>query len=112
MSVQQLKTTDAFETLIQQGVSLVDFNAPWCAPCRMQEPILEILSDQYQGKAAVAAVDIDQNRDVAIKMGVHSIPTLVVFRDGREVERFVGVQPESALVEALDTWMEMPEVEN
>jgi thioredoxin 1 len=111
MSIQQLKSTDAFESLIQQGISLVDFNAPWCAPCRMQEPILETLSAQYQGKATVAAVDVDQNRDVAIKMGVHSIPTLVVFRDGREMERFVGVQPESALVEALDTCMETKEFE-
>jgi thioredoxin 1 len=108
MSVQKLKSTDAFNSVIHKGVSLVDFNAPWCAPCRMQEPILETLSVQYQGKATVAAVDIDQNRDVAIKMGIHSIPTLVVFRDGREVERFVGVQPEFTLTEALDTWMETP----
>jgi thioredoxin 1 len=112
MSVQKLKSTDAFRSLIHKGVSLVDFNAPWCAPCRMQEPILETLSVQYHGKATVAAVDIDQNRDVAITMGIHSIPTLVVFRDGKEVERFVGVQPEFTLTEALDTCMETPKTEH
>jgi len=106
MSIQQLKSTDAFKSVIHEGVCLVDFYAPWCAPCRMQEPILDALSVQYQGKATFAAVDIDQNREAAVEMGIHSIPTLVVFQDGREVERFVGVQPESVLVVALDTCME------
>jgi thioredoxin 1 len=102
MSIQQLTSSEAFESTIAKGIALVDFNAPWCAPCRMQEPILQSLSVQYQGKATIASLDIDRNREIAIRMGVQSIPTLVVFRDNHEIRRFVGIQPESILAEALE----------
>ena len=84
------------------GLTLVDFSAPWCAPCRLQEPIIRRLAAQFEGKAFIAAVNIDESRDVASNLGIQSIPTLILFRNGKEVQRFVGLQSEATLSEALE----------
>ncbi|MEJ2587838.1 MAG: thioredoxin domain-containing protein [Deltaproteobacteria bacterium] len=102
MELHELKSGDEFTSTISQGVTLADFNAPWCAPCRTQEPILEKLAERFQGKASIAAINVDQNRDVAMRLGIRNIPTLIVFKDNEEIERFVGVQPETTLSEALE----------
>ena len=91
-----------FKKEISQGLSLVDFNAPWCAPCRMQEPILEKLSKRYEGRVRIAALNIDENRNTANRFGIRSIPTLIIFNKGKEVQRFVGLQSEGTLSDSLD----------
>ena len=85
-------TEKNFDSVVGSGVTLVDFWATWCGPCKMQGPIIDQLGDQYQGKFTVAKLDVDQNPSIAARYGVMSIPTLIVFRDGEEVTRRVGVQ--------------------
>ena len=82
---------------------LVDFWAPWCSPCRQITPLIEELSSENSGSAVVGKVNIDDNRRIAEQYGVDSIPTLMVFKGGQVVERFVGVQPKARLQEALDS---------
>ncbi|MCF8082707.1 MAG: thioredoxin fold domain-containing protein [Deltaproteobacteria bacterium] len=102
MEVREIHTIEGFEKAIEEGVTLMDFNAPWCAPCRSQEPILEELAQKFQGKASVAAMNLDENRDIAVRLGILSIPTLIIFKNRKEIQRFVGLQPEATLSEALN----------
>lgn len=106
MEIKQIQSTEGFQRAIQSGVTLMDFNAPWCAPCRSQEPILETLAQNFEGKAMVASMNVDENRDVAARLGIMSIPTLVIFKDSKEIQRFVGLQPEFTLSEALNKLVE------
>jgi thioredoxin 1 len=84
------------------GVSLVDFWAEWCGPCRMMGPAIDQVAADYEGKALVAKVDVDACQNLAVKLGVNSIPTLIIFKDGAEVKRFVGVTSKGDLGKALD----------
>ncbi|SRR5689334_6932077 len=81
---------------------LVDFWAPWCGPCRMIAPVVEELANEYQGSIKIGKVNIDDNPNVAMNYGVNSIPTLMIFKGGQVVDRFVGVQPKSRLQQAID----------
>ncbi|HOP64058.1 MAG TPA: thioredoxin [Spirochaetota bacterium] len=90
------KTFDA-DVLKSAGKVLVDFWAPWCGPCRMQTPILEKLASSGDISAQIFKVNTDENPDIAQKYGIVSIPTLILFENGQEVERYVGVQPENVL---------------
>jgi thioredoxin 1 len=102
MEVKQIGSAEGFQKAIEGGVTLMDFNAPWCAPCRSQEPILEVVAENFEGKALVASMNVDENRDIASRLGIMSIPTLVIFKNSKEIQRFVGLQPESTLSEALN----------
>jgi thioredoxin 1 len=90
-----------FNTAIADGVSLVDFWAPWCGPCRAQGPILQEVAESVDGQAKITKLNIDDAGDVADRFGVQSIPTLVLFKDGNEMRRFVGVQPKEILIGAI-----------
>ena len=81
---------------------LVDFWATWCGPCRMIAPVIEEIAQDYEGRALVGKVDVDQEGDLAAKYGVMSIPTLVFFKDGQEVKRLVGAVPKGTLESALE----------
>ena len=81
---------------------LVDFWAPWCGPCRMIAPLIEELASEYAGSVKVGKLNIDDSPNAAGLYGVSSIPTLMVFKGGEVVERFVGVQPKNRLQKALD----------
>lgn len=81
---------------------LVDFWAPWCMPCRNLAPTIEKLAGQFQGKVKIGKMDTDQNMDIPGNLRISSIPTVIVFKDGREVERFVGVNPEAKYRDALE----------
>ncbi|MBU4211337.1 MAG: thioredoxin [Verrucomicrobia bacterium] len=94
--------TDAnFISKTSQGVALVDFWAPWCGPCRTQGAIIEKVAVAMAGKAKVGKCNVDEAPQSAERFGVRSIPTLVVLKAGKEVERFVGVQQEAELILAL-----------
>ena len=91
-----------FATSTASGVTLIDFWAVWCGPCRMIAPTIEELATDYSGKATIAKVDVDEAPGLAEQFGVSSIPTLLVLKDGKEVKRFVGVTQKKDLAAAVD----------
>jgi len=96
----------SFDDAIKTGVILVDMWAPWCSPCIMQGPIIEQVADATSEKAKVAKLNVDEGRAVASRLGVQSIPTLILFKDGDEARRFVGVQTKVVLVSAIEKALE------
>ena len=88
---------DNFQQEVSTGVTLVDFYADWCGPCRMMEPIIEELSTEMEGKAKIAKLDIETSQKTTSNFNVTSIPTIIIFKDGQEVERVVGVKDLDAL---------------
>lgn len=100
-----LEITDAtFDDVVLKSDKpvMVDFWAAWCGPCRMVGPIIEEVSQEYDGKAVVGKVDVDANQQFAAKYGVRNIPTVLVFKDGEIVSRQVGVSPKKVYTEAID----------
>lgn len=81
---------------------VVDFWAPWCGPCKMMSPVIETLSDKYDGKASFAKVNIDNNNRLAGSLGISSIPTVVVFSGGKAVDGFVGFRPQQDVESIID----------
>jgi len=90
------------EVLQSKQPVLVDFWAEWCMPCKMLTPTIEALASTYDGKAKVGKVDIDSNKNVAIKYGINAIPTILIFKDGLPVKRFVGMKKQDELATALN----------
>ena len=78
---------------------LVDFWATWCGPCRMLGPIVEELHNDYEGKAVVGKVDVDNNQQIAMQYGIRNIPTVLIFKNGEVVDKFVGVAPKASIAE-------------
>ncbi|MFT4698627.1 MAG: thioredoxin 1 [Flavobacteriaceae bacterium] len=100
-----LEITDAnFEEIVLKSDKpvVVDFWAAWCGPCRMVGPVIEELSNDYDGKAVVGKLDVDANQEFAAKYGVRNIPTVLVFQNGEVVGRQVGVAPKKVYAEAID----------
>jgi thioredoxin 1 len=97
-------TTDNFEEEIKKAGApiLVDFWAEWCGPCRMVAPVLEKLADQYDGKARIGKVNVDEHSTLASKFGVQSIPTLLLFKEGRVVEQLIGATTQDTLAKLID----------
>ena len=97
-------TLDAqsFDARISTGVTLVDFWATWCRPCRMQGPVIEEVSKDMAGKVTVGKLDIDDNPDIAARYGVESIPNMIIFKDGKVVGQFIGLTEKDELVKALN----------
>ncbi|WP_406678262.1 thioredoxin [Moorella sp. ACPs] len=81
---------------------VVDFWAVWCGPCRMMAPVLDQLAEDYAGNVKFAKVNVDENQELAARYGIMSIPTLVIFKDGREVGRVIGYMPKEKLKEQLE----------
>ena len=102
MSVLHLNESEFNEKVNSSPVAMVDFWATWCGPCKMLAPVIEDIGAKYDGKAVVAKVDVDENQALAAKYGVMSIPTVIFFKDGKEIGRKVGVQPASAYTQTPD----------
>lgn len=90
-------TDEQFQSTIAKGVTLVDFWAPWCGPCKMIAPILEELAGELHGQARIVKINVDDNPTVASQFGIMSIPTLLLFKDGQKVDQKVGGQPKPQL---------------
>jgi len=81
---------------------LVDFWAEWCGPCKMLGPVIDELATEYDGKAKIGKVDIDSNRDAAVKFNIQSIPSIIIFKDGEIKEQFVGIKSKDELADAIN----------
>lgn len=105
MGIKPFAVSDrTFDTEVLQSETpvLVDFWATWCGPCKMIAPVLEEIAGEKDGKLKIAKLDVDQNPDSAQKFGVMSIPTLLLFKEGREVSRIVGYRSKNQLVQQLE----------
>lgn len=96
-----MKQMNNFNEQIKEGVVLVDFFATWCGPCKMQSPVLEELKED-RGDVKVVKIDVDQETEIARLYGVMSIPTLILFKDGKEVAKNVGFMPKELLVQWIN----------
>lgn len=102
MSVLHLNESEFNEKIPASPVAMVDFWATWCGHCKMLAPVIEEIGKKYDGKAVIAKVDVDENQSLAAKYGVMSIPTVIFFKDGKEIGRKVGVQPANVYTQTLD----------
>lgn len=99
MTVKVTDTSLASE--VKKGITLVDFWAPWCGPCKMLGPVLEELEEEFAPEIKIAKLNIDENDVVASQLGIMSIPTMVLYQDGQPIEKIVGYQPKEVLKEYL-----------
>lgn len=102
MSKETELTSENFDSVVSQGVTLVDFWAEWCGPCKMMHPVLEEIATEYDGKVTVGKVNVDNESDLAVKYNVSSIPTLLLMKDGEVQNQFVGVTSKDDLKKAID----------
>jgi thioredoxin 1 len=97
-NVVQVTDADFKQRVVDgQGLTIVDFWAEWCAPCRMIAPILEELAQEYAGKVTIAKLNVDENPQTAARLGIRSIPTLLFFRGGERVDQVIGVVPRGVI---------------
>ena len=96
--------SEDFQNIVldNKELAVVDFWATWCGPCKMLAPTIEELASELEGKIAVGKVDVDENRELAVKYGVMSIPTVIYFKNGEEVTRLIGVQSREKLLETAN----------
>jgi len=97
MSNAKSLTSADFNATIAKGVTLVDFWAEWCGPCRIMGPVVDEVAQEFEGKAVVAKVNVDEEQQLAINFGINSIPAFLVFKDGKPVDRLIGVVSKAAL---------------
>ena len=90
-----------FDETVKSGLVLVDFWAPWCGPCRMLGNILEKLQREMEGEFTLAKVNVDENKELAVRFEVTNIPHIFIFKDGKMVKDFTGIQTQAKLAEAL-----------
>ena len=99
-AIQQLSDAN-FQAQIKNGITLVDFWAAWCMPCKMMAPVLNETAEGLGNTAKIGKLDVDSNRESSAKYGVRSIPTLILFKNGKEVNRFVGVKTKDFLLKEI-----------
>lgn len=100
----QAVTNETFESeVLKSSVPvLVDFFAPWCGPCKIMHPVMEDLAKEYEGKAKVVKVNVDEEQHIAGTFNIMSIPTFIIFKDGKPVKGFMGAQPKESMKQMLD----------
>lgn len=102
MAVKHLKTEEFQAAVDAADIAMVDFWAVWCGPCKMLAPAVDAIAEQYEGKALIAKVNVDEEPALAAQFGVMSIPTVVFLKNGKEIGRKVGLMPVQAYTAVLD----------
>ncbi len=105
MSEIVIKSEEEFNNIVEKGVTLVDFFAVWCGPCKMLAPIIEEISEEYEGKLKVCKVDVDEVDSLAYKYGIRSIPTLIYFKDGKVKDAAVGFQDKKTIISTIEKYL-------
>jgi thioredoxin 1 len=100
--IGEVATFTGMQSTFGPGVTLIDFTAKWCGPCRVMEPVMQALATEYAGRVRVTAVDVDEEQVLAQQFNVRSMPTFVLVRDGREVGRVVGSRPRAFIAGMID----------
>lgn len=95
-----------FSQTIRSGVSLVDFWAAWCGPCKVLGPIVDEVADEIGDKANICKVDVDVNQKIAQQFGIRNIPTILIFKNGKAVGKIVGVKPKNTLIKAVEAQLQ------
>ena len=96
-------TDGTFDDAVAEGVVLVDFWAPWCAPCMMQGPVVKKVAEAVGEKATIAKLNVDEGQAIAARFDIGAIPTLLLLKNGVEVKRFVGVRTKEVLIESIES---------
>ena len=96
-------TAANFEETTKEGVSMVDFWAPWCGPCRMLAPVIDELAADFDGKANICKVNTDEEQDLAVKYGIRSIPTILFMKNGEVVDQMVGASSKQAFTDKINS---------
>lgn len=96
-------TVSNFDETVGNGVTLVDFWAPWCGPCRMLAPVIDELANDFEGKAKICKVNTDEEQDIAVKYGIRSIPTIMFFKDGELVDQLIGASSKQSLADKINS---------
>ncbi len=96
-------TAANFEEITNNGVSMVDFWAPWCGPCRMIAPVIDELAGDFEGKANICKVNTDEQQDLAVKFGIRSIPTILFMKNGQVVDQMVGASSKQAFTDKINS---------
>lgn len=99
-------TDEIFNKTIKTGVTLVDFWAPWCTPCRIQNPVINQVADEMKGKAKICKINIDEHKKSAIQMKIKNIPNIIIFKDGEAVKQLIGVKPKHVILKAVNSLIE------
>ncbi|MFA5485216.1 MAG: thioredoxin [Candidatus Pacearchaeota archaeon] len=95
-------TSENFETQISNGITVIDFWAPWCGPCQMMAPVFEELSNEFENKISFAKVNVDENKDLSIQYNIRGIPTLLIFKEGKLIDQITGFSDKSRLREKFN----------
>lgn len=97
------------QSALSGGIAVVDFWAEWCGPCKIVTPIIDTLSDDYEGRATIGKVNVDDNPEISMKYGVRSIPTIIFIKDGEVVDKHVGVATKATLESKIEGLLETTE---
>jgi thioredoxin 1 len=92
-----------FEETVKNGVSMIDFWAPWCGPCRMIAPVIEELAEEFEGKANICKVNTDEQQELAMKFGIRSIPTIIFMKDSEIVDTMIGAASKEAFADKINS---------
>lgn len=98
-------TNENFDAVVREGVSLVDFWAPWCGPCRMIAPVIDELANEYAGKANICKVNTDEQEELSARYGIRSIPTILIMKNGEIKDTLIGATTKAVLVEKLNAFL-------
>ena len=103
--VVELNDTN-FEDQIKEGIVLVDFWAPWCGPCRAQNPVINKIAEEFSNKAKICKINVDDHKKAAIQMKIKNIPNIIIFKDGVALMQIIGAKPKHQIIKALNTVIE------